>query len=202
MRNKVHHNHFACEVLSTIPNNQTPSQEWAVRRLQRLSTVTDRCSSLQLTNLAGCKQHASLGIVVGTTVGCVSHLSDLDPHTDPLTLPSFSFSLISWGLPCKSRRTNRTKSAPSETFTKHHPQEGPHTQRALSSKRSASRRSSPTPPSASACACNSSRTARRSPLSYPCVFFSLLLSSFCKSLLRTMVASTLSMRTTKSSSPV
>lgn len=80
-----------------------------------------------------------------------------------------------WAIFYEFRRTNLIKSVPSGTFTKHHPQEGLHTQRASFSKRLASRRSSPILPSESACACSSSRTARRSLLSFPCV----LLSSLC-----------------------
>ena len=67
------------------------------------------------------------------------------------------------------RRINHIKSAPLETFTKHHPQEGPHTQRVSFSRRLASRRSSPILPSASVCVYSSSRMGRRSLLSFPCV---------------------------------
>ena len=67
------------------------------------------------------------------------------------------------------RQTNLTKSAPLATFTRHPPQEAPHTQRALSSRRLASRRSSPTLPSASVCVCNSLRMGRKSLLSSPYV---------------------------------
>jgi hypothetical protein len=60
-----------------------------------------------------------------------------------------------WGLIFHDlRRTNHTKSALLETFTKHHPQEGPHTQRGSFSRRLASRRNSPILPSASVCVYN------------------------------------------------
>ena len=89
-------------------------------------------------------------------------------------LPRLHYSLIlcvtMGGVPFHDlRRINRIKSAPLETFTKHHPQEGPHTRRASSSRRLASRRSSPILPSASVCVYSSSRTGRRSLLSFPCV---------------------------------
>jgi hypothetical protein len=92
----------------------------------------------------------------------------------PLGLPCFtSFAdplRDCWGTPFHDlRRTNHTKSALLETSTKHHPQEGPHTQRVSFSRRLASRRNSPILPSASVCVYSSSRTGRRSLLSFPYV---------------------------------
>ena len=101
----------------------------------------------------------------------------------PLGLPRLHYSLILYmtvvGPPFRDlRQINRTKSVPLETFTKHLPQEGPHTQRVSFSRRLASRRSSPILPSASVCVYSLSRTGRRSPLSSPCV---LPLSPFSES---------------------
>jgi hypothetical protein len=100
------------------------------------------------------------------------------------------------------RRTRATRSARSATSSRRRRPVARPTPRALSLRRSASRLSSPTPPSASACVCSSSRTARRSPPSCRCVslhFASAILDLGRSS--RTTVALTSSTRTTRSSSP-
>jgi hypothetical protein len=69
--------------------------------------------------------------------------------------------------PPSTRPTRLTRSVPSVTSTRPPPLEDLPTPRVSSSRRSESRPSSPTPPSESASESSSSRTERRSPLSFP-----------------------------------
>ena len=69
------------------------------------------------------------------------------------------------------RRTNRTRKVPSVTSTKPRPLEVRPTQRELCSRKSALRQNNLTLPFGNVSVCSSSRTERRSRLSYPYVPF-------------------------------
>ena len=146
--------------LSPPHRHRPPPQEWAVRRSAR------RYLQWQARYWRFCSANKPRGLQAARKLRTDRRLNRwVSPprswRASDLTMFHYRIVLC--------RRTNHTRSVLLATSTKPPPQEVPHTQRVSFLRRSVSRLSSPTPPFASAFAYNSSRTARRSRLSSPCV---------------------------------